>query len=351
MLTIQRIKNLLRTSIKLQETNSTVLVPLIVGTYGIGKTQISKQVAEQEGLEPVFIILSSYDPSLWLVPVRNPETGLIEMKPIATLLRNKIVIIFDEIDKARNYQLAPVLSIVVGKRLGDEKIHAPVICIANSDTFVYSFPALRSRLMLIHFPIPVPDEVISYLTDKYSHYFSQVSPFTQKVITTVFEYSRKFGVHDGTECPLWTPRTIESLIAYLIELNSTSMSPEIVQVLLSHFGETRYNEFVSLLDESNFPDPHTSDKNEIVQFLQKPISSAHYSFVRLYTIHLITCENPHPLSAAQFITLLSSSLIDIFVSTLKSVNHPRTSEIIAELTTNEETNRLISVYVSVSSVR
>lgn len=352
MMTIREFKEILAISIQLQTSgiSDNAMIPYLVGTYGVGKTSVVKQVAQELDLIPIFVILTGFDPALWTIPVLTKgEDGseFYEIRPVLQVIDEGKLLVFDELDKAKPFQINPLLSLFVGKEFSGYQVKSPIVTMGNSDSILYSIPALNSRLLPLEFPVPSPSEVIAYLSQKFHQHLTKLNPFAQSLISVFFEYMRRFGVHDLTDAPRYTPRTCESLVAYLIQLNPSSMSSVTMEIVLRHLGESRFNEFIALFEDSNFPDPH-SNPNEIVEFLQKPVSSSHFAFTRLYTIHLATCENPHPLNPIQFVAILPSSLIDTFITTLQSVKSPRVSQIIAELSSNQQTAKLISSYTTMS---
>jgi len=337
-------------SFNVQSVSDSVLVPLVVGQYGIGKTTLIKMACKLLSLEPIFVVLTGFDPSLWQIPLRvssseNEETY--DLSALKFLGDPNKVLCLDEIHLADKYELNPLISILVGRKIADINVCCRIVCMANNDMILKN-PSFSSRLMPLYLEIPSAREVIDYMLSQHSAIISKSSQFTQKLVATVFEYVRLFGVHDNNDIPSWTPRTIESLILYICQYNPNDLDNVAISLLYSHLRH-RYDEFIALLEDVNFPDPHTTDKNEIIQFLSRPITSAHFAFTRIYTTHIVACsDEKHPLNPVEFVSILPSSLIDIFITTLQSIKNPKVSEIIAQLSSNPQTARLISSYTTLS---
>lgn len=337
------------TSFQIQEVSDSVLVPLVVGQYGVGKTTLVKMACKITNLNPIFVILTGFDPSLWQIPSRSSSSENAEVYDLSTLKflsDPHNVLILDEIHLADKFELNPLVSILVGRKIVDIRVNCKIVCLANNDLILKN-PSFSSRLMPLYLEIPDYNEVIDYIISQHSQVISASSKFAQTLIAAIFEYVKLFGVHDNNDIPSWTPRTIESLVLYICQHNPTQLDNSTVAILFGHLRH-RYDEFLALLDQIRFPDPHTNDPNEIVEFLSQPIVSAHFAFTRIYTTHLVTCDQHHPLDPVQFVTVLPSSLIDVFVTTLQSIRNPRVSEIIAKLSENPQTANLISAYTTMS---
>lgn len=348
--------DIITTSFEVQSLNDSVLIPLIIGNYGIGKTSIIKVACKLLQLEPVFVVLTGFDPSLWQIPIKSSSSSSSSDKEVYSLSSFKFLgdpkkaLVLDEIHLADRFELNPLISILVGRKIADISVRCKIICLANNDLILKN-PSFSSRLIPFYLQIPSSREVVEYIISQHSQIISTTSKFTQTIISSIFEYIKLFGVHDDNDIPTWTPRTVESLVLYLCQYsrqyNPSGLDAVTISLLNAHLRH-RYNEFMALLDEIDFPDPHSSDKNEVVEFLKKPVSSAHFAFTRLYTIHIVNCEEPHPLDPTQFVLLLPSSLIDTFITTLQSIRNPRVSKIIALLSSNPQTSKLISSYTTMS---
>ncbi|MFN4189934.1 MAG: AAA family ATPase [Pseudothermotoga sp.] len=92
-------------------------VPLLVGHFGVGKTDVARQIAEQTGRRLIILILSQMEPGdLIGLPSRQNEQTVF-LKPDWWPEDGKVIILLDEINRAHRSIRNAIMQLVIDKRI------------------------------------------------------------------------------------------------------------------------------------------------------------------------------------------------------------------------------------------
>jgi MoxR-like ATPase len=108
-------------------------VPCLIGASGIGKTQVTGQVADKLDADFVPINLMTKDPvELGGLPVFDAKTNAVRWVPVSTFMKGKRRkwFFFDEITHATPVQQSMCYQIMEARQIGDHKL--PDDCIISA---------------------------------------------------------------------------------------------------------------------------------------------------------------------------------------------------------------------------
>ena len=197
-------------------------IPLLVlGRPGVGKTQITIATAERMGFAPLAVVSSMYLPEFFSghdIPVTQAD-GTSKVEQLVPALFEQVValrektgkpvfLFQDEIDKCPDVIQAPLLQMVLEKRVGNVKLPADTyVCAAGNgeDDGSFSNPlsrALLNRFMVFDFAGPTQKEFERHAAKQAMH------PVVQAFAAQHYDVVMSFDAAQERNC---TPRSMEAL--------------------------------------------------------------------------------------------------------------------------------------------
>ncbi len=106
---------------KIMESNE---IPLLVGHFGVGKTDIAREIAQEAGRDLVILVLSQMEPGDLLgLPVRDEKEGKTKfLAPDWWPEDGNTIIMLDEINRAHRSIRNAIMQLLVDKRIHNHKL-------------------------------------------------------------------------------------------------------------------------------------------------------------------------------------------------------------------------------------
>jgi len=178
------INNTIKTLDFVMKMDRQVITPLLVGPPGVGKSQIVRQVAKNNGYDTILDIrLSQHDSTdVKGIPFKTDDNKLKWLSPEFMPIKGskyegtKGVLFFDELNRASHEVLQSVFEIILDRSIGMEPIIEDWFIIAagnegaNDGTFVTELDnALRNRFQIINIEKPTLNEWLNWANNNNIH--------------------------------------------------------------------------------------------------------------------------------------------------------------------------------------
>lgn len=101
--------------------------PFIWGPPGIGKSSLAREVAGELGMEFRRVDVPLLQPIDYVAAVPNHETKTVELYPCGHVpTRGNVLICFEDLPHAKQYQMVPVMQIIQDRRIGPVEFESSV---------------------------------------------------------------------------------------------------------------------------------------------------------------------------------------------------------------------------------
>lgn len=228
---------------------------LFLGDRGVGKTEISRTIAQLLGRETYYLNCSQVDATSLTFPVVHD--GSVKILTLNDL--EDKVIILDELTNARKDLHSFLLSFVLNHQIGEKKFNNIIIVATGNkkgnSSLVNDVPRpLMERFNIIDLEAPTVDDWISYMVNKYgnlvpSYYYSYVKSLPQNLFYDE-ETSGKVPQYEQKPSPRSHEHAAQLLIEYPNVLQLHTDIDVIEKSLIGWIGKAAVAHFMSFVYES-----------------------------------------------------------------------------------------------------
>lgn len=228
---------------------------LFLGDRGVGKTEISRTIANILGRETYYLNCSQIDATSLTFPfVQDGSVKILTLND----LEGKVIIL-DELTNARKDLHSFLLSFVLNHQIGEKKFEDIVIIATgnkkNNSSLVNDVPRpLLERFNILELQAPTVEDWISYMVNKYgslvpSYYYSYVKSLPQNLF---YEEEASGKVPQYEQKP--SPRSHEHAAQIIIDFANVSSIHNDIDIveksLIGWIGKAATAHFLSFIYDS-----------------------------------------------------------------------------------------------------
>jgi len=210
--TPKQYKEMLRMNLKLDNPKTI----MTWGSPGIGKTEIIYQLAQEENVEVVSVILTLYDPTeIKGLMVYNPNEDKVKLVPMIDIPKKKFIFFIDEINTAPQAVRDASLRIIHEKKIAD-------VALPEDTMIVLAGNRNQDKINPTRFTAPFINRCCHVMLEPSFEDWKEWGYPTGKVNPSIYAYLERFPEHFVTppaiDRPFCTPRSWKN-VSDVLEFN------------------------------------------------------------------------------------------------------------------------------------